>query len=93
MDLSLISIALASGESSGSFFGSLINQLVNPLIIFLTTLGVILFLYGIVRYLLNPADENIRTESKKHLVWGLIGMLIMFSVFGIINIIIKTLGS
>lgn len=92
MYFNLIPVAFASG-GVGSLLRVINGKLINPVIIFLFSLGLVLFLYGIVRYLLNPSDENIRTESKKHLVWGLIGMLIMFSVFGIINIIVKTLGA
>ena len=66
--------------------------IINPLIILLFTLAVVYFVYGLVRYLLSPDNEEIRKSSKSHMLWGIIGMFIMVSVFGIMSLIINTLG-
>jgi uncharacterized membrane protein YidH (DUF202 family) len=82
-----------ASDGINSFIGKVNNAIINPIIIFIFSLGTILFLFGIVRFFLNPTDETIRKESKNHMVWGLIGMFIMFSVFGIMNLIVKTIGA
>ena len=66
--------------------------IIDPLIILLFSLAIVYFVYGLARYLLSPSDEEIRKSSKSHMLWGLIGMIIMISVFGIMNFIIKTLS-
>ncbi|HEY5588941.1 MAG TPA: hypothetical protein VIK86_08305 [Candidatus Paceibacterota bacterium] len=66
--------------------------IINPLITLLFALAVVYFLYGLARYLLSPDNEEIRKTSKDHMVWGVIGMFIMVSVFGILSIILTTLG-
>lgn len=66
--------------------------IINPLIILLFVLAVVYFVYGLVRYLLSPDNEEIRKSSKSHMLWGIIGMFIMVSVFGIMSLIINTLG-
>lgn len=71
---------------------SINRVIINPLIIFLFALAVVYFLYGLVKYLLNPDSEEIRKSSKSHMLWGIIGMFIMVSVFGIMSLILTTLG-
>ncbi|HOO47921.1 MAG TPA: hypothetical protein PL034_00500 [Candidatus Paceibacterota bacterium] len=90
MNFDIIPKAEASVES---FINTINKVVINPIIYFLFSLGTILFLFGIVRFFLNPTDETIRKESKNHMVWGLIGMFIMVSVFGIMNLIVKTIGA
>jgi len=79
--------------SVNSLINTINKVVVNPIIYFLFTLGTILFLYGIVRFFLNPANEDVKKESKNHMLWGLVGMLIMISVFGIMNLIVNTIGA
>ena len=85
---------IPKAEARVEYFINTINKVViNPIIYFLFSLGTILFLFGIIRFFLNLTDETIRKESKNHMVWGLIGMFIMVSVFGIMNLIVKTIGA
>ena len=67
------------------------TYILNPFIGFLFVLATILFLYGMARYYIagSPAD---RVIGQRHMVWGLLGMFIMISVFGIMRIIIGTFG-
>ena len=76
-----------------SFMGTLNRVIINPIIIFIFSLGTILFIYGIVRFFLNPTNEDIKKESTNHMIWGLVGMFIMVSVFGIIKFITNTIGA
>lgn len=66
--------------------------IINPLIYFIFALAVGYFLYGLVKYLLNPENEELRTSSKSHMLWGIFGMFIMVAVFGIMNLILTTIG-
>jgi len=66
--------------------------IINPLITLLFALAVVYFLYGLARYLLSPDNEEIRKTSKDHMIWGVIGMFIMVSVFGILSLILNTIG-
>lgn len=66
--------------------------IINPLIIFLFALAMVYFLYGVARYLLSPDNEEVRKSSKTHMLWGVIGMFIMVSVFGIMSLLLNTVG-
>jgi len=75
-----------------TLMGSVNRIIINPLIFLLFALAVVYFLYGLVNYLLNSDSEEIRKSSKSHMLWGIIGMFIMISVFGIMSLILNTLG-
>lgn len=79
--------ALAQGAPIPSSLGNAINRLVNPLIGILVGIALIIFFWGILEFVANAGSEDARTTGKKHIIWGLVGFLIIFGVVGIINII------
>jgi hypothetical protein len=81
-------------EASITTLMSSINRvIINPLIVFMFALAIVYFLYGLMQYLLSPDNEEIRRNSKQHMLWGIIGMFIMIAVFGIMNVLLTTLGT
>jgi len=67
--------------------------IVNPIIGFFFALALVFFLWGIVEYFWNTDNESARAKGKNHMMWGIIGMFIMFAVFAIMRIIVNTLGA
>jgi len=49
-------------------------------------------LWGIFLFILHNDDDSEREKGKKNIVWGLIGIFIMLSVLGIINLILDSFG-
>jgi hypothetical protein len=76
-----------------TLMASINRVIINPLIVFMFALAIVYFLYGLMQYLLSPDNEEIRKNSKQHMLWGVIGMFIMIAVFGIMNILLTTLGT
>ena len=66
------------------------TYVVDPIIAVIFTLGLLLFFIGIVEYLWEIKDGKTDGDGRKHLIYGLVGMLVMVSVYGIINMIINT---
>jgi uncharacterized membrane protein YidH (DUF202 family) len=84
---------IPKAEASVQTLMNSINRvIINPLIGLLFALAMVYFIYGLARYLLSPDNEEIRKTSKSHMLWGIVGMFIMVSVFGIMNLIMNTLG-
>jgi hypothetical protein len=74
-------------------FLSRVNAVIlNPLITLVFTVSFIYFAYGVVRFLSMDADAKgtSREEAKGAIFWGLVGMFIMFSVFGILRFVLST---
>ncbi len=66
------------------------TYVVDPIIAVIFTLGLLLFFVGIVEYLWEIKDGKTDGDGRQHLIYGLVGMLVMVSVYGIINMIINT---
>lgn len=68
----------------------LINVVIVPIIF---ALSFAVFTWGVVNYFfLNGGDETKRSEGRKFALWGIIGMVVLFSVWGFLNILLSTLG-
>lgn len=68
------------------------NHIINPLIFLLMALASMQFIWGLLKYVKDSDNEEVRSEGKKHMLYGLVGLAIMLSVFGIINLIAVTIG-
>lgn len=64
-----------------------IDQIINPLIPVLIGIGLIVFFWGIIQFVLNADSEEKRSTGKQHMMWGIIGIFIMVSVWGIIYLL------
>ena len=89
MDFGIIPVAEASITT---LMASISRVIINPLIVFMFALAVVYFLYGLALYFMSPDNEEMKKNSKQHMIWGVVGMFIMVSVFGIINLTLKIVG-
>ena len=63
--------------------------LVVPIII---GLAIIVFLWGVLKFILNAGDEGKRSEGKMFMLYGIIGIVVMVSVWGLVNFFQATFG-
>ena len=70
---------------------STLQQILNSIIPVLVTLGVVYFVWGVVQYFIADAEEAKKT-GKDRIVYGLIGLAVITSLWGIVNLIVKTFG-
>jgi len=80
--------------NSSTGVGDLIQKftvyIINPIMLVLFAAGLFLFMYGLVEFLWKLNGGHGEEEGKRHMIWGLVGMLIMFSFGGIINFLGNT---
>jgi TRAP-type C4-dicarboxylate transport system permease small subunit len=77
------------------FLDKVVAQIINPIILLLGAGAFIVFIWGVFEFILHAGDEGKRAEGKQAIFWGLIGLVIIFGAYGIINIALGTfnLGS
>jgi hypothetical protein len=78
--------------SVSDFIDKLTTIIVNPLIRLAFAVALVYFLYGVYKYIKDSDNADKRKEGAKHIVWGLVGLFIMVSVWGIITIALDTFG-
>jgi uncharacterized membrane protein YidH (DUF202 family) len=74
------------------FIKKLNTYIFNPIISLLVIVAVVYFLYGLFEYINGSSSEEAREKGKRHILWGLIGLSIMVSVFFIMRVILGTIG-
>lgn len=65
----------------------LVNGSVVPLVY---ALAFLLFIFGMVRFFFFGGEEN-REKGKTFMIWGVIGFVVMFSVWGIVRLLLTVL--
>ena len=71
---------------------SINEQILNPLIFLLMALASLQFIWGLLVYVKDSDNDEVRENGKRHMIYGVIGLAIMISVFGIIYFIADTIG-
>ena len=66
------------------------DNVINPILVLLFAVALLVFIWGAFSYIVHADDPTKRSEGGKGMIYGVIGMFIMFSVFGIINLIATT---
>lgn len=66
------------------------TNIINPLITLLIAFGVVYFIWAASQVVSTSVDK--KTEALKYLVWGIVGLFIMVSAIGILNVVCSTIG-
>jgi len=70
-----------------------INQFIlNPLILLVFAIAFLVFFWGIFQFIASQTTDSAREEGKRKIFWGLFGMFIMVSAYGLIHLILGTFG-
>lgn len=80
------------GGNITTFSGLLgrISSIVDDIIPFIIGLAVFVIIWGIFNYLVHATDEEKRSDARKYIVWGIIALFFMLSIWGFVNILLNT---
>ena len=79
-------------EAASQLVGKFVTYVLNPIMLLLFAAGFALFMFGLLEFMLNLSKGEASDSGKQHMLWGIIGMVIMVSVLGIVTIIDNTFG-
>lgn len=80
---------VAYAKTIEEVIGVFSSQILRPIVLLLFALATILFFWGVVEFLINRENEEERERGKRHMLWGLAGLIIMFAVNGILWVLIN----
>lgn len=69
-----------------------IKTQINRIIPIITAIAALVFLWGVVTYIMSAGDEEKRKEARQFIIWGLVGFAIIVGIWGLINIAVNALG-
>ena len=90
--IALPAVASAQGKFQNVFVSiDTIGGLIVKLIPIVIGAAVLLFIWGLLRFLLSNS-EDARKGAKEFMVFGVVALFIMVSVWGLVNFLRNTLG-
>lgn len=86
-----------TGEIGGSTLGEYLSSIVGfinvYLVPFLFAIAFVVFIWGVFQYFIaGGANEEQRDKGKQLVMWGIIGFVVMVSVWGLVNLVTNTLN-
>lgn len=93
----VLALAQTPGEILGSGglggFGTTVVQFLNNTVIpVLFAVAIVYFIYGVVKFVMAAGDEEKVKEGKSAMIWGIIGLVVIISVFGLITFLSSATG-
>jgi len=71
----------------------IVTEIIGPAMWFIFVLGFLFFLYGVFEVVRDSDSDEARTKGRQHILWGLVGIFIMLSFWGIMNVICRTISA
>lgn len=73
--------------------GKIAQYVLNPVIKLGFFVATIVFFYGIIGLIANSSSVGADLEKhKKSVLYGIVGLFVMFSVYGILRLVLTTFG-
>jgi len=72
-----------------SFIASIEKQILSPIITLLALGAFILFAFGVFELIRKGGNEEARRTGRQHIMWGLIGLAILFGASVIVQLMTK----
>jgi hypothetical protein len=80
-----------AGPASNSI--SQITGLINKIIPLLVGIAVLLFLWGVLKYVLAGSDDaEKRKDARGFMIWGIVAIFVMVSVWGLVGLLQNVSG-
>jgi hypothetical protein len=87
----VLTFAAVSFNGIGDLANSLTN-VINRVIPFLFALAIIYFFWGLIQFIAGGSDPKKHEEGKRHMIYGILAIAIMASVFGLVSWLQTTFG-
>ena len=87
----MIAYAAAADVARG-FLAKFNEAILYPLITLMMAIALVVFLYGCFEFIMNAGNDAARSKGKQHILWGIIGMLVMVSAYAILSVVAGTIG-
>ncbi|MDP2788920.1 MAG: hypothetical protein Q8O46_02615 [bacterium] len=82
----------SSAAKLGDLFSYVTCIIAKTIIPLIFALAVVMFLWGVVQYVINDGKEEKKEDGKKFMVWGIIALTVMIGVWGLVGILGRTFG-
>lgn len=84
-------LVLAQNVVDANSLFAKVNSILNSILPIIIAISVIYFVYNALMYMI-AADEDRKKEAKSKMIYGIIALFVMVSVWGLVNVLSGTFG-
>ena len=90
LSVALLAPALAlAAETLDNVVGT-VGGIIGALTPIVVALALLFFFWGLAKYILNAGDEAAKAEGRMIMIWGIIALFVMVSVWGLVQVLQQT---
>jgi len=86
------SCALITNPKLGDLLNYATCVLIKSVVPLILALAVVMFVWGVVQYVINSDEEAKKERGKQFMIWGIIGLTVMVGIWGLVSILGSTFG-
>lgn len=90
--LALPSIAFGA-KTIKQILDNIIGPILDTLVYIIIGIGVLVFLWGLIKYITAGGDEEKRKEARNTMIYGIIAIFVMVAIWGLVSILTTTFGT
>ena len=93
--IAAVSLLAAPGLAMAKTLVDLISDIkgiINTIIPLLISIAVLTLIWGIVKFITSAGNEDKRKEGRDLIIYGIIGLFVMVSIWGLVNVLVSTFG-
>lgn len=84
----MIAYAAQADDLSGLL--EIIREILGTLVPIIVGLALVVFLWGVLRYVIAGADKEGKEQGRNFMIWGIIGLTVMVSIWGLVALVKNT---
>ena len=91
----LIAIPSVASAVAVTNFATLVDWAANAIAVLaylIISLAVLVFMWGVFKYLASGGDEEARKTGRTYIVWGIVSIAVIISVWGLVRILANSFG-
>ena len=83
---------LANAQATVGSLLRLVGTTLTSLVPLAIGLAVVIFLFGVIKYVTAGDSEEGRKNGRQLMLWGIVGLFVMVSVWGLVQVLNATTG-
>lgn len=80
-------------EALTTFLGKVQTEIIDPVLALITIAAFLVFVWGVVEFIRKADNDEARKTGQQHMIWGIIGLVIIFGAQGILMLMKGFVGA
>ena len=78
-------VVALGGTADANALITWMSTALNTATLLILAAAVVVFLWGVMQFVMSAGDDEARAKCRNHIIWGVIGIFVMVSLWGLVN--------